>query len=132
MQTRVKALSLLEMLLVLALIGILTLLVLPNFTSIISKAKGKEAEMQLNSLHMMQKAYFFEKSKYAESLDEVGFLQEVLITQGGQANYEISLAEVHSQGFIARATAVVDFDGDGTLNVWEINQDRQLVEVVKD
>lgn len=35
-------------------------------------------------------------------------------------------------GFRATATAVVDFDGDGTYNVWEINQDKELKETVKD
>jgi len=132
MKARIPALSLLEMLLVLALIGILTLLLLPNFTSIISKAKGKEAELQLNALHMMQKAYFFEKSHYSESLEDIGFQQEQLATQGGKANYEITLTEVSPQAYVARATAVVDFDGDGTFNVWEIDQDKNLVEVVKD
>lgn len=32
----------------------------------------------------------------------------------------------------AIATAVVDFDGDGIYNVWEINQDKELKEITKD
>ena len=35
-------------------------------------------------------------------------------------------------GFVGKATAVVDFDGDGQFNVWEIDQDKSLREVTKD
>ena len=33
---------------------------------------------------------------------------------------------------VALKNIVVDFDGDGTYNVWEINQDKELKETVKD
>jgi type IV pilus assembly protein PilE len=31
-----------------------------------------------------------------------------------------------------KAITVTDFDGDGVFNVWEIDQDKSLKEIVKD
>ena len=47
-------------------------------------------------------------------------------------NYPIEIVEASEHGFRATATAVVDFDGDGFYNVWEIDQDKELKETVKD
>ena len=71
-------------------------------------------------------------SKYSTSLDEIGFEQERLSTEGGQANYRIEIIEASSNSFVANAIAVNDFDGDGEINVWEINQDKVLKEITKD
>lgn len=71
-------------------------------------------------------------SRYSPSLDEVGFEQERLVTAGGRANYRIEIVEATEHGFRATATAVVDFDGDGIFNVWEIDEEKELRETVKD
>jgi len=65
-------------------------------------------------------------------LEELGFEQQPLVTDGGHANYRIEIVEASEHGFKATATAVVDFDGDGEYNVWEIDQDKNLRETVKD
>lgn len=129
---KVKGFTLTEILLVLAIIGILILLALPNQGTIIAKAKAKEAQLQLNSLFTMQKSYFYERSRYSNSLDEIGFEQQKLTTEGGNANYRIEIVDFSNTGYVARATSVVDFDADGTYNVWEIDQEKNLKEVTKD
>lgn len=124
--------SLPELLVVLVIIGILVLIALPNLMPLISKAKSTEAQQQLVFLHSLQKSNFYSYSRYSASLEDLGFEQQKLVTDGGAANYVIEIVEATEKGFRATATAVVDFDGDGQYNVWEINQDKELKEIIKD
>ncbi len=126
------AFTLTELLVVLIIIGILVLLALPNLMPLIARAKSTEAQLQLNHVHMLQKSYFYLNSKYSLNLEELGFEQEKLTTEGGKANYLIEITAASTTGFISKATAVVDFDGDGNFNVWEINENKDLKEVIKD
>ena len=129
---RLKAFSLPELLVVLVIIGILVLIALPNLMPLISKAKSVEAQQQLIFLHSLQKTYFYTYSRYSASLDELGFEQQPLVTNEGNANYLIEITSANENSFTARATAVVDFDQDGIYNVWEIDQNKQLREATKD
>ncbi|MDR2125802.1 MAG: type IV pilin protein [Prevotellaceae bacterium] len=132
MKNKIKAYSLSELLIVLVIIGILILVALPNLMPLISRAKSTEAQQQLAYLHTLEKNHFYTYSRYSSSLEEIGFEQQPLVSDGGNANYLIEIAEASEQGFKATATAVVDFDGDGIFNVWEIDHDKKLVEKVKD
>lgn len=127
-----RAFSLPELLVVLVIIGILVLIALPNLMPLISRAKATEAQQQLTFLHTLQKSNFYTYSRYSTSLEELGFEQPKLVSDDGNANYLIEIVEAAEQGFRATATAVVDFDGDGVYNVWEINEDKELKETVKD
>ena len=129
---KVKAFTLTELLVVLIIIGILVLLALPNLMPLISKAKSTEAQLQLEHVYTLEKSYFYMHSKYSTNLDDIGFEQEKLSTQEGNANYKIEIEDATSNSFKAKASAVVDFDGDGTFNIWEIDQNKKLKEVTKD
>lgn len=131
---KVKAYTLTEILVVLVIIGILVLLALPNLMPLITKAKTTEAKLQLEHLAKLEQSYFYEHSKYSTDLAEIGFVQEQLSTDGkdGKANYRIEIVSANNNTFIAKATAVADFDGDGVFNVWQIDQDKNLKEVTPD
>ncbi len=124
--------TLTELLVVLVIVGILVLIAYPNLMPLISNAKSTEAKLQLEHLHNMEKSHFYMYSKYSTDLSEIGFEQEKLTTESGKANYKIEIITATNTTFKAKATAVADFDGDGVMNVWEIDQDKNLKETIKD
>lgn len=127
-----KGFSLTELLVVIVVIGILILLAMPQFSSVVSKAKETEAKVMLKHLHALEDAYYYERDTYTSDLASVGFEQKKLVTDGGEARYKIEITKAGTYEFTATATAVVDFDKDGTFNVWTINQDGELKQTVPD
>jgi type IV pilus assembly protein PilE len=131
---KLKAVTLQETLVALLIIGIIASIAIPVLMPMITKAKSLEAKTQLEHVHRLQKTYFYEYSKYTTDLPAIGFEQEQLVSESetGKANYRVEIVNASANTFTARATAVVDFDGDGEYNVWEIDEKRNLAEIVKD
>ncbi|WKN45348.1 type IV pilin protein [Tunicatimonas pelagia] len=131
---KAHAFTLTELLVVLVIIGILVLLSMPVLMPLISRTRSVEAKQALKHLHTLEKTYFYEHSRYSDNIIAVGFEQERLITdgEGGKANYLVEVIDANPTSFRARATAVVDFDGDGQFNVWEIDQQGALQEITPD
>ena len=101
---------------------------------LISRTRGIEAKQALQHLYTLEKTHFYEYSKYSGNVEDIGYEQEKLVTdgEGGKANYLVEITNASPTSFSARATAVVDFDGDGQFNIWEIDQQGNLKETVKD
>lgn len=129
---KLKGFSLMEILIALAIIGILAALVSTNMFGFISKAKSVEAQEHLDQIYTLEKQYFYMQSKYSNSLPEIGYEHAKLVSDGGKGNYKFEIVEATNNKFLVRATAVTDFDGDGAFNVWENDQDKNLKEVTPD
>lgn len=129
---KIKAFSLAELVFVLGIIAILYMLVMPSQAGVVAQAKSIEAKSNLNQVYALQKNYFFMHSKYTMNLEEINFEQSLLVTEGGQSNYRIQMLEASNGTFLVQAESVTDFDADGTFNIWTIDQDKKLVEKVKD
>lgn len=128
----VKAFSLVEILVVLAIMGILIMLVVPNQAGVASRTKSLEAQQELKMIHNLQYAYFLQFSKYTSDLQTLSYIPHKTVLNGGTGNYEISIMESSPTSFKAKAEAVVDFNGDGKKNIWEIDQEGTLKEVQVD
>ncbi|WP_375334379.1 hypothetical protein [Flagellimonas sp. C4] len=129
---KVTALNLQETLIVLAIIGILLLLALPNLMPLISKAKSIEAQTQLKALYNAQTTYRYMYSKYTLELNELDFVPPRTVQENGTANYRYEILSADNATFTARAEAITDFDGDGVLNVWEIDENGNPKQIIKD
>lgn len=129
---KVAAMNLQETLIVLAIIGILLLLALPNLMPLISKAKSVEAQVQLKALYNAQTTYRYMHSKYANAIGELDFEPPKTVKENGTANYVYEIVRADNATFTARAEAITDFDGDGILNVWEVDENGNPKQIVKD
>jgi len=129
---RISAFNLQEMLIVLAILGILLLIALPNFMPLITKTKAQEAKIQLKYISNLEKQFQFMNSKYTHDFMELDFDAPKTVLENGTANYKYEITKADINNFTARATAVVDFDGDGVFNVWEIDKNGSPKQIVKD
>lgn len=124
--------SLIEIMVVVVIIGILALIAVPRFTGITTQAKMTEAQTMLRQVYTLQQSQYYRRDMYTEDLSAIGFEQAPLVTDGGTARYRIEVESADEQGFVATATAVVDFDNDGQHNVWEVREDGDIVERTPD
>ncbi len=124
--------TLTELLVVIVIIGILAALTIPRFLNVTTSAKMTEAKLMLKQVYNLERSYYLENDAYSASLEAIGFEAEKLKSEGGGARYKIAISKATEVEFIATATSVVDFDKDGTFNVWSIDQNGELKQVVPD
>tara|TARA_R110002074_G_scaffold5143_5_gene25267 strand:- start:9075 stop:9512 length:438 start_codon:yes stop_codon:yes gene_type:complete len=129
---KVPALNLQETLIVLAIIGILLLLALPNLMPLITKAKSIEAQTQLKAIYNTQTTHRYMYSKYSNDLNELDFVAPKTVKENGTANYSYEIISADNASFKAKAVAITDFDGDGIFNVWEIDEQGNPKQIIKD
>jgi len=132
LKRKIPALNLQETLIVLAIIGILLLLALPNLMPLISKAKSIEAQTQLKAIYNSETTYRYMYSKFSLDFNELDFEAPKTVKENGTANYRYEIISADNSTFKARAEAITDFDGDGILNVWEIDEQGNPKQIIKD
>jgi type IV pilus assembly protein PilE len=85
---------------------------------VVTKAKTTEAKLMLKQVYTLEQSFKYENDRYGAALAEIGFEQEKLVSEQGRARYKVEILSADAKGFKAQATSVVDFDGDGTFDVW--------------
>src|SRR5258708_3390629 len=68
--------TLIELMIVVAIIGILAAIAVPNFIKFQAKSKQSEARANLKALFTAQKAFYQEKDHFSSITAEVGFAPE--------------------------------------------------------
>ena len=71
-----KGFTLIELMIVVAIIGILAAIAIPNFIKFQARSKQSEAKANLKAMFTTEKAFFQEKDKYSTFLNEVGYAPE--------------------------------------------------------
>src|SRR5580658_410413 len=84
--------TLIELMIVVAIIGLLAALAIPNFMKFQARSKQSEARTNLKSLYTAEKSYYGDKQEYLDVMGPVGFAPESANRYGyflGNANPEI-------------------------------------------
>lgn len=87
-------------------------------------SKQNQAKSNLISILTSQITYFGEEGTYASSIANLRWAPE------GNTYYSYTIVEADSTHF--RARAVGNIDDDATLDVWEINEQRDLILLTDD
>lgn len=69
----VRGFSLIELLIVVAIIGVLSTIGIPTFRNMVTKAKKAEPKAALAGLSTIESAFFAEYSSYGSHIDKMGF-----------------------------------------------------------
>src|SRR5690242_19789803 len=76
MKKLAKGFTLIELMIVVAIIGILAAIAIPNFIKFQARSKQSEAKANLKAIVTAQKAYFQEKDHYSTFTGDIGFSPE--------------------------------------------------------
>jgi type IV pilus assembly protein PilA len=71
-----KGFTLIELMIVVAIIGILAAIAIPNFIKFQARSKQSEAKANLKAIFTAQKAYFQEKDRFSTLTGDIGFSPE--------------------------------------------------------
>ncbi|WP_426754252.1 type IV pilin protein PilA [Myxococcus sp. Y35] len=85
---RNRGFTLIELMIVVAIIGILAAIAIPNFIKFQARSKQSEAKTNLKALYTAQKSFFSEKDRYSHYANEIGFAPE----RGNRYAYRVSAA----------------------------------------
>ena len=104
---RNRGFTLIELMVVLAIVGVLASLALPSFQSQIRKARRIDAQTSLQRIQLEQVRWRSHHDTYALNLNDLG-----LTSSSGQAYFQLTISEATSDGFIAMASALGDQAND--------------------
>ena len=71
-----KGFTLIELMIVVAIIGILAAIAIPNFIKFQARSKQSEAKANLKASFTAMKAFYQEKDRYSSIVTEIGFVPE--------------------------------------------------------
>ena len=120
---RAQGFSLIEIMIVVAIIGILVTLAYPSMERYLVSSRQTEAKTNLMAIYTAQKIYQASNKSFATQLDELGVsVKETTL-------YRFSL---QSDGKSFLATAEGNIDNDETSDVWTINESKELLNTTND
>ncbi len=113
---RNKGFTLIELMIVVAIIGLLASISIPNFMKFICKTKQIEAKKNLSILRSCEEAYRAVNDTYGSNLNKIGF------TFNSDSKYTYTFINANELEFTAHTKAVID----GKEDIWTIDQNGSI------
>lgn len=110
-----KGFTLIELMIVVAIIGILAAIAIPNYMSYQCKAKQSEAKTMLGAIHTSEIAYQAEENSFTSDFTAIGFQTE------GSPLYTYAVT-ANSNSFTAHADGTINGNADN----WESNASKSI------
>ena len=125
--------TLIELMIVTAIVGILAAIDIPNFFGMQKRAKTTEAKSNLGAVGELQEVYHVENDVYVKPSGELGpgsydgstGWAELGFFPKGITRYEYEVLSADDASFTARAKG--DIDGDGQDDIWTIDEIGELL-----
>ena len=112
-----KGFTLIELMIVVAIIGILAAIAIPNFLRYQAKTKQSEAKTNLGAIFTSQVTYFGEQDTYA-NVSNIGWAPE------GTTRYAYTMTTADIDSFTAEAEG--NIDADSATDIWQMDDTRSL------
>ena len=140
-----KGFTLIELMIVVAIIGILAAIAIPNFLRFQAKSKQSEAKTNLGGIFTAETAYFAEKNGF-NGLDVVSWAPTGTCRYAYAVSNSFTLGD-NTAGNVTAVKGVGTFDNtnntflaaaagnidtDATLDQWTMDQNRALLNTVDD
>jgi prepilin-type N-terminal cleavage/methylation domain-containing protein len=119
-----KGFTLIELMIVVAIIGILASIAIPNYLLYSAKSRQVEAKTNLGAIYMSQMAYRAEYDIYAAVLGSLDW------APAGSTKYAYGIIAATANAFSAEASG--NIDADASIDVWIIDQSKTLTNTAND